>query len=179
MGVTMINKHELLFVVDKDNNPLVPRPRNEVHTKGYWHRTSHIWIYNDALQILCQKRSLLKDLNPGMWEAFFGGHMEPDESFLSNARRELKEELGISAKAEDFHLYKVFKHPHGKEFQGIYYLKWNGDIATLKFEKEEIDEVQWKQIEEVYEKLIKLKDAHWSIMGYEKVLLDMLKTKGE
>lgn len=34
----MINKDELLFVVDENNNPVEPKPRKKVHTKGYWHR---------------------------------------------------------------------------------------------------------------------------------------------
>ncbi|HXS15141.1 MAG TPA: NUDIX domain-containing protein, partial [Candidatus Saccharimonadales bacterium] len=85
----MIKKDELLFTVDENNLLQEPKPRNEVHANGYWHRTAHIWIFNDKKEILCQKRSLLKDMNPGKWEPFFGGHMAPQEEYIDNALLEL------------------------------------------------------------------------------------------
>lgn len=168
----MLNKDELLFVVDENNTPLEPKPRKEVHEKGYWHRTSHIWILNSQKQILCQRRSLLKDSNPGKWEPFFGGHLETREEYENNALHELQEELGIIINKDNLHLFKIFKCVPATEFQGIHYLEWNGDIETLKLEKDEIDQVKWFSIDELYKILIDKKDSNWSIMGYEKELLE-------
>lgn len=167
----MINKNELLFVVDENNNPIEPKPRDEVHKKGLWHRTSHVWILNSQRQILCQKRSLLKDSSPGKWESFFGGHVAQGEKYEDNALRELQEELGIIVSEQNLHLFKINKYDHKKEFQGIYYLEWNGDIKTLQLEKEEIDQVKWFTIDKLYELMIK-GDDDWSIKGYEKELLE-------
>lgn len=171
----MINPDELLFVVDENNQPLEPKPRKEVHTQCYWHRTSHIWIINHQKQILCQKRSLLKDSNPGKWEPFFGGHMSPDEEYTKNAQHELEEELGIIVNKESLHMFKIFKCEPGTEFQGIHYLEWEGDISTLQLEKDEIGQVKWFSIDELYEKLVINKDSDWSVMGYEKKLLEHLR----
>lgn len=101
----MIKKDELLFTVDEFNNPVEPMPRNEVHSKGIWHRTTQIWIINDRKQILCQRRSLLKDSNPGKWEAFWGGHLAPNQEYVDCALQELREELGISVSKSDLNFF--------------------------------------------------------------------------
>ena len=66
----MINKDELLFAVDENNKPIEPMPRAKAHTEGVWHRNAHIWIVNPNREVLVHKRSMLKDSNPGKWEAF-------------------------------------------------------------------------------------------------------------
>ena len=66
----MIDIQELLFVVDENNQPLKPQLRSSAHKNGLWHRTTGIWVINKSKKVLCQKRSLKKDLNPGIWEAF-------------------------------------------------------------------------------------------------------------
>lgn len=170
----MIDKKELLFVVDEFNNPIEPKPRDEVHKNGYWHRVAHIWILNSEQEILCQKRSLLKDMNPGKWEPFFGGHMAPEEDYLTNAQNELQQELGIEATKMNLHQYSVYKNLRVKEFQGIYSLIWNGELSTLRLEEDEVDQVMWIALEEVYDTLINKQDNMWTIMGYEKELLQHL-----
>jgi isopentenyl-diphosphate Delta-isomerase len=121
-NVVVINKDEMLFVVDKNNNPLEPKPRSEVHSKGYWHRTAHVWILNFKNQLLCQKRSLLKDSNPGFWEPFFGGHLAPGVEYLDGAIEELNEELGLNIKKDQLKLFKIYKEQGDKpsEFQGVF-----------------------------------------------------------
>ncbi len=167
----MINAEELLFVVDEDNNPLSPLPRAQVHAAGHWHRTSHIWIANKKLEILCQRRSQLKDTNPGYWEPFFGGHMGPEETYELNAITELQEELGISISTEGLIPYLVYKRTKAKEFQGIFYIIWNGKISELTLEKDEVDEVKF--IPTSYIKMhIQNKTHLWSFQGYE---LDLLR----
>lgn len=167
----MINKDELLFVVDEDNNPIEPRPRSEVHRKGYWHRTSHIWVINDKKEILCHKRSLLKDVSPGNWDPYFGGHFGPKSSYLEGAITELQEEIGLKVKPEELALYKIYKNKTNIEFQGIYVYSWNGDSKQLTFEKEEIDEVAWYTIAEIQKETSSVENKKWSKIEY---LQDML-----
>lgn len=171
----MIDKDELLFVVDENNNPLTPQPRSLVHAKGYWHRTSHIWILNSQNELLCQRRSLLKDVNPGFWEPFFGGHLAPNVDYLEGAILELNEELGLQIDKDQLKLFKIYKEQGKKasEFQGVFLLNWDGDISKIKFEKEEIDELKWFPLSEVRQFLAKNKD-NWSEMGYEKEFFEWM-----
>lgn len=170
----MIKKDELLFIVDELNNPIEPKPRNDVHSKGIWHRTTQIWIINDKKQILCQRRSLLKDTNPGKWEAFFGGHLAPKQEYLDCASQELAEELGITVPKNELHFFQVHKFPPDKEFQGVFYTRWNGDASSLQLEEEEVDQVKWVDLLKIRELIVEKKDDNWTKWGYERELLKEL-----
>lgn len=169
----MIIKKELLFTVDEENNPITPMPRDKVHAEGMWHRTSHVWVYSQDKQILCQKRSLLKDSSPGLWEPFFGGHVAPDREYLEVAIQELKEELGISATKEDLKLFEVFKNFKEKEFEAIFGYTWNGNVSALVLEKEEVDEIAWRTYPEL-QKICKAKDPKWTHIVYEQKVIDWI-----
>ena len=170
----MIDENELLFVVDENNNPIEPRPRIAVHQEGYWHRNSHVWVVDDQKQILCQRRSLLKDSNPGKWESFFGGHLGPNAGYLDGAITEIGEELGIPVDVTRFKLWNVYKNETGKEFQAIFIYRWNGDSKDIQFEREEIDQISWIPTEEVMDLILVKRDSRWSYMGYENELLPFI-----
>jgi isopentenyldiphosphate isomerase len=170
----MINKDEMLLVVDENDVPAKPKPRHEVHASGYWHRTSHIWIINYTKQILCQERSLLKDSNPGKWEPFFGGHMTPGADYIEGAITEIKEELGLTLTKKDLTLWKIYKDIDHKEFQGIFICKWQGDIKSLVYEKEEINQIRWVPIEEVKDKTVIKKLTTWTCINYGEELITFL-----
>lgn len=174
----MIDSEELLLVVDENNNPVAPLPRKVVHGNHMWHRTSHIWIFNGNTQVLCQKRSLSKDSSPGMWESYFGGHLGPQDEYLSGALSELNEELEISAKLQDLHQFGVYKSEISHEFQGVFYIVWGGDVASLEFEKEEIDELRWYDLQELESFMSDPKDSSWVFPVYGQQIIHYLKTLG-
>lgn len=172
----MIDNRELLFVVDENNLPLEPQPRDVAHKKGLWHRTSGIWIINKENKILCQKRSLKKDVNPGMWEAFFGGHLAPEEDYAHNAAGEAGEELGIVVSEKDLIPYKIFKSdkPNHKEFQHIFALLLDKNIREFHFEKEEIDQLKWINLKVIREILVDREDKRWVIKPWDEEVIDWL-----
>lgn len=172
----MIDKNEILFIVDQNNMPLEPQLRAVAHRDRLWHRTTGIWVINNKLQILCQKRSLLKDIKPGFWEAFFGGHVAPGQEYLENAVKELNEELGVSVNATDMIPYKVFKSdkPTHAEFQQVFACKINGDIDSFEFEKEEADQLKWIELEEVKNIILIKKDLKWVQKPWNEEVLNWL-----
>lgn len=170
----MLNKNELLFVVNANNLPIEPKPRHEVHQNHYWHRTSHIWIYNSQKEILCQKRSLLKDSSPSLWEAFFGGHAGAGKEMTQAAAEEVNEELQISVKPENLQKVTVFRNQKATEFEYIFALKTDLDAETIEFEKEEIDQIKWVAIDQLKQILLEKSQSGWNILGYEKTILDFL-----
>lgn len=174
----VIDKEELLFIVDENNNPLSPQPRSVAHKTGLWHRTSGVWIINHNKQILCQKRSLKKDVKPGMWEAFFGGHLSPSEGYLESAAKEAGEELGITVDKNKLIPYKIFKSdkPTHKEFQQVFGLVVENDQTQFPFEKDEIDELKWLPIEKVKEIIVDKKDPQWVQKFWDKEVLNWLDT---
>jgi 16S rRNA (adenine1518-N6/adenine1519-N6)-dimethyltransferase len=54
-------------------------------------------LFNASGELYLQKRSIWKDRNPARWDSSAAGHVDAGEDYLTAARRELHEELGIEA----------------------------------------------------------------------------------
>lgn len=87
---------ELFDVVNEQDEVVGQASRREVHEGNLLHRAVHILVFNKHRDCLLQKRSLLKDRQPGLWDSSAAGHLDAGESYEEAARRELAEELGIS-----------------------------------------------------------------------------------
>lgn len=170
----MINAQELLFVVDEQNTPLDPLPRELVHEQKVWHRTTQIWIINNKNEVLCQKRSMAKDIKPGYWEPFFGGHVLANENQLMNAVNELHQELGLYLSASAFATLFTWRDETYKEFQFIYKVYWAGELEEITLEKEEIDDLKWVSNGEI-QNIISSKHEGWSIPSYSEKIHEILK----
>lgn len=135
--------------------------RSYIHDHGIRHRTSHVWIMRQKageMQILLQKRSVDKDSFPGEYDISSAGHIPAGEGFEESALRELEEELGITAKAEDLHLIGpltirnefIF---HGKPFRDhqithVYYLVMDIEPEQMRLQESEVESVMWIGLDE-------------------------------
>jgi isopentenyldiphosphate isomerase len=162
----MINDQELIFAVDENNNPVAPVPRKGIHENRIWHRVTHVWVMNLQKDILVQKRSLAKDLSPGMWEPFFGGHLGPNDNDLDCAAKEVEEEIGLMPEPAELRYFKTHKCEEVVEFEAVFIYKWDGSAEQVHFEKEEIDEIKWVPLEEVKQQIL-AKSPDWVVRGYE------------
>lgn len=99
------------------------KERSLVHRDGDLHGTSHIWLVRknteNAWEVLLQKRSACKDSHPGEYDISSAGHLPAGQDFLESALRELEEELGIKASAEElqfigWNLEESISSFHGK-----------------------------------------------------------------
>lgn len=87
----------LIQVVDEHNQPLRAGTKQEVWQNGLWHRVAHVTVFSLDGKILIQKRAATKKPFPGCWDNSTSGHVDADESYEVAARRELTEELGVTA----------------------------------------------------------------------------------
>ena len=156
---------EFLDVVDENGIPTGETvERSIAHAKGIRHRTSHVWLLrrrSEGVEVLLQKRSDNKDSFPGKFDTSSAGHIQAGDEPLESALRELKEELGISATPEQLHFAGTFPISFAKEFHGkmfrdeeiafVYIYREPVNIAELVLQTEEVEEVQWFDLEEVYE----------------------------
>lgn len=140
----------------------IVRERAVAHEDGSLHGVAHIWILrfkeNGAFDVLLQKRSMDKDGYPGCYDTSSAGHLSAGDDYLESAVRELSEELGIQAAAEQLHfmdMYEVHEDMffHGKRFHNrelaAVYLYWEPlDISQLTLQKEEVESVCWIDYEE-------------------------------
>lgn len=92
---------EIFDVVDGNDRPTGTATRAEVHAKGLIHRAVHVFVLNRNGDLYLQKRSLIKDMNPGLWDSSVSGHLDAGESYPDAAVRELGEELGIHGVSVD------------------------------------------------------------------------------
>ena len=163
---------ELFDVIDSEGNPTGQIvSRETAHEEGIPHRTAHIWIIREKegrVQILLQKRSQNKDSFPGKFDTSSAGHIQAGDEPLESALRELKEELGISAVPEQLHFAGTFPISFAKEFHGkmfrdeeiafVYIFKEPVNTDALILQTEEVEAVQWFDLEEVYEQYGKHRD---------------------
>lgn len=88
---------ELLVVVDAEDRVLRHAPRAECHADPtLMHRTVHVVVETNG-GLLLQRRGFDKDKGAGLWDSACAGHVEPGETYLQTATRELEEELGLRA----------------------------------------------------------------------------------
>ncbi len=86
---------EMFDIVDERDHVLYQATRRETHARNLLHRAVHILVFNKHRCCLLQKRSLLKDKQPGKWDSSAAGHVDAGEDYDAAAKRELREELGI------------------------------------------------------------------------------------
>ena len=115
--------------------------------KGRYYITVVVFIQNDKNEFLIQKRVAKKD---GKW-ATTGGHPVSGETSKQGIITEIKEELGINVIENNIILFKTLKTED--DFVDIYYLKENVNIAKIKIQEDELEDVKWACKEEI-EKLI-------------------------
>ncbi len=121
---------EIFDVVDATDRVVGQKPRSLVHRLGLRHRAVHTLLFNGRGELFLQKRSLSKDLNPGLWDSSCSGHLHAGESYEQAAWRELTEELGL---AEPIPLRPVCKlaagRETGNEFIWVYQGESDGPFA--------------------------------------------------
>ncbi len=140
------------FDVVNDRDEVVGRAlRREVHARMLLHRAVHVLVFNDAGEVFLQKRSMLKDMSPGLWDSSCSGHVDAGEDYDTAVVRELGEELGLAGlRVEPGGVERWFRveacEATGAEFCWIYRLRHGG---PFELHPEEIAGGEWLTPEEV------------------------------
>lgn len=78
-----------VVVVNEQDEVIGTMPKSEAHKNGILHRIAVVYVENNKGEILIQNRA------DGYLDHSSAGHVDPGESYLEAAKRELGEELGI------------------------------------------------------------------------------------
>lgn len=148
----MEQKIELFPTVDEDGNVTGTAPRSVCHDgKSFLlHPVVHLRLFNSIGELYLQKRSMLKDIQPGKWDTSVGGHVDPGETVETALARETGEELGLFDLNPLFDRKYIWKSDRERE------LVYTFNAMTDKIPcpgKEEIDEGKFWKLEEIRKNL--------------------------
>ncbi|HJP33298.1 MAG: NUDIX domain-containing protein [Candidatus Latescibacteria bacterium] len=136
---------ELLDVLDADDLHVVGRKtREDVHRDHDWHGTVFVWSAWESADVrlmLLQQRGRVGDPYAQMVDALAGGHIGAGETAIDGARRELTEEVGLAAEADNFiHLGSSrMERPDGecrRVYQSLLLYPLPLDIGGMQFSDE-------------------------------------------
>ena len=136
---------EKVEVIDDDFNVLKVVPRSQAIKENLKHRTALIIVKNSEGQMYINQRKRTKKTFPLKWVAGAGGVARAGETFEDAAKRELHEELGITAPIKflfDFDYESNINCYKAKVYLAIY----DGKISL---NKKECEQGKWVSKEEI------------------------------
>ncbi len=122
--------------------------RGESINEGDYHLVVHVCIFNSNGEMLIQQRQSCKESFPNMWDFTVGGSAVAGDTSQTAAQRETYEEIGLEIDLQ-------FVRPHFSinfrdGFDDFYLIERNVDIKELKLQQEEVKNVKWATINEIF-----------------------------
>lgn len=136
----------------------------------------HFFIFDRQGRVLLQKRSMKKKYFPGVWDGT-GGRVQAGEELREAACRELFEELGLRARAEDFVFISRCELPWWNIIN-MYCLRLDFSLSDCHKQDEEVDEVCLLGLDEVRALFRETKDGDY-LAAFEKAAALMAARDGE
>lgn len=134
--------------------------KSEIHMKGHYHNTAHVWFYNANGEIFLAQRATSKTICPLIWDVSVAGHVDAGETIAHAAIRETREEIGIEITEKDLDkigVYNCFQnYPNGiedNEFHHTFIAKINYILDDLNLDKDEVAQVKFVTVPEFGELL--------------------------
>ena len=132
---------EIFDVVNERDEVVGRQTRREVHRLGLMHRAVHVLVFNSQGHVFLQKRSMLKDRQPGLWDSSASGHVDSGEDYDACAVRELREEIGLRVQQTPQRLFKLAASPEtDQEHVWVYRCEAEG---PFELHPEEIERGGW------------------------------------
>ncbi len=159
--------------------------KSEIHRKGYYHHTAHVWFYTANGCILLAQRAATKAICPNLWDVSVAGHVDAGETIESAAVREVWEEIGLKIQPEDLHKIGVFEcfqsYSNGiidNEFHHTFISELKVPVNSLKKDDNEVAGLKLVSIPE-FENLLENSKSNFHFVSenssYYNTFLDYLK----
>jgi isopentenyl-diphosphate delta-isomerase type 1 len=136
---------EWFDVVDECDRAIDRQPRSDVHRRRLRHRAIHVFVFDPAGRLLIHLRSPHKEEFPDVWTSSCSGHVGSGETYDESARRELREELGVTAELERLHKFDACDDT-SREFTTLYRAGCDGDIVP---DSCEITAIRWLPVDDI------------------------------
>ncbi len=150
MLVSKLNTMEQNIEVDKDNNQIGLRPRDDFYTGKYIHRAAHLILFNSKNEILLQHRVSTKKWYPNLLTYSVSGTVA-NESYEECIKKETQEEIGISTIST-----KLFTYPFFDTFDKAWHCVFIGKTdEKITPDKKEIQKIKWIDVNELKKDILK------------------------
>lgn len=107
----MDNTNKKIALVDVEDNIIGYADKIEVHQQGLLHRAFSIFIFNNNMELLLQKRAASKYHSPLLWTNTCCSHFIEGKEFIDYAHERLFYEMGIKSE-----LKYIFKFQYRIQF---------------------------------------------------------------
>ncbi|AKB80913.1 MutT protein [Methanosarcina barkeri 3] len=151
---------ELITEVDKNDNYLRLREREEFYSGMHIHRAAQLILLNPENKMLIQKRSPQKRWFPSRYTYSVSGTVA-NESYEACMEREMLEEIGISVPFR-----KLFKISCIVENKGAFHTVFSGlcsekTASLIRPDPEEAVSVEWIELDELH-KAVKIEPEKYT-----------------
>lgn len=167
---------EMLILVDENDNEIGYEHKNKCHEdSGILHRAFSIFIFNDNLDLLMQKRSDTKLLWGDFWSNTVCSHPRKGESMEFATQRRLKDEMGISTDLKylfKFQYQAKFKNIGSEnELCSVYVGHYNGPFNP---NPTEIKDMMFIPYDKILEEITRSPKFYtpWFVLEWEKIIKD-------
>lgn len=149
---------ELIDVLNPDGTPAGEKvSKEEIHKKGLWHRSAHVWFVNSNDEILLQRRARGIVSHPDKYDISSAGHLSAGDTAVSGALREIREELGIDVtESELIKLGEVKQEctQNGgvyinKEYNDVFVVRKDISVEDFIIQPSEVDHVRYVSADEL------------------------------
>ena len=88
-----LDRKELFPIIDDNGNVIGSATRAQCHSGSMiLHPVVHLHVFSlDRSALYLQRRSMLKDIQPGKWDTACGGHVDLGERIADALQREVAE----------------------------------------------------------------------------------------
>ena len=165
---------ELLTIYDSFGASIGVATREEVHKKGYWHKTFQcyvIGIENDAEYMYIQLRSQGKKDFANLYDITAAGHILSNES-VEEGVREVNEELGLNVSSDELLSLGIIpniivsENIKDYELSHVFLYEMKEPMETLILQQEEVSGIAKAPLREFID-FFNGKLEHLEIEGYQ------------
>jgi len=133
--------------VNEQNEVVGETTITEAKANGWMRRIVRVFVFSTDGKLLLQRRSPNVIAFPNLWDQSAGGHVDIGEDPETAARRETREELGITVSLEEVVNYHRSDDPADKVFSYVYRATITPD-TSIDFDTHEVAEVKWYTVTE-------------------------------
>jgi isopentenyl-diphosphate delta-isomerase len=141
---------ERVVLVDERDAELGTLEKQRAHVEGRLHRALSVFVFNEAGDVLLQRRAAAKYHSGGQWTNTCCSHPRPGEPVADAARRRLREEMGFECDLAPAFAFTYRADVGGglveHEFDHVFVGRWEGAPAP---DPGEVDGWRWAALDDL------------------------------